>query len=179
MYIDTLEGSTTALLERFVNQQKKYMIIRDCFKIGLGEVGTELYYFKYKIHFILGKNLNALEWDAVQHSGILISDLKKSLKEDINLTITDRNIRIHQILFTNITLPVYSLFKHCQYVIEDNNIRPDQDYFYKFEKPIELKAQCSASASSFAMQYGNTLSFPIVGIILGENAYERIKIDID
>lgn len=162
MYVDTLSGSTVSMLNRFMSQkEEEYMIISDRFCI-IGD-NKEFY-----ISFVLGKMADVMQIldNKLMHSSIIMSELKKACGKRISIDAVEIKLRIDDLCLHNITLPVYALLKKCFNMIkEEKNINYEQ--LIRFEKPIDINAQCDNRGGYNVFQYyGETSSFPLVGFVM-------------
>ena len=84
----------------------------------------------------------------------------------INIDAVEIKLKTDDLCLYNITLPVYALLKKCFNMIkEEKNINYEQ--LIRFEKPIDINAQCDNRGGYNVFQYyGETSSFPLVGFVM-------------
>ncbi len=161
MYVDTLSGSTVSMFNRFMEQKDEdYMIISDRFHI----VGYDKDFY---ISFVLGKMVDVMQVleNKLQHSSIIMSELKKASSRRISIEAVEKKLEIDDLCLHNITLPIYALLKKCFYMVSAEKIKYEE--LIRFEKPIDINAQCDNRGGYNVFQYyGETSSFPLVGFVM-------------
>ena len=173
MYVDTLSGSTVSMLNRFMEQKdEEYMIISDRFHI----VGYDKDFY---ISFVLGKMVDVMQVleNKLQHSSIIMSELKKASSRRISIEAVEKKLEIDDLCLHNITLPIYALLKKCFYMVSaEKDIKYEE--LIRFEKPIDINAQCDNRGGYNVFQYyGETSSFPLVGFVIFKESKVPYKYD--
>lgn len=179
MYVGSLSGSSVSMLNKFMQQQdEEYMIISDRFYIvGYGK--------EFYISFVLGKmvDYSHILDNKLISSSIIMSDLKRACEQKVNIEITDKKLEDEgtNLCFPKITLPVYALLKKCYKIALSEN---KHEKLIRFEKPIDINAQCDIRGNQSVFQYyGDTSSFPLIGFVMFEKRevpyrYDYNKIEI-
>lgn len=172
MYADSLSGSTVSMLNRFMEAtDEEYMIITDRFHL-------KGYDNEYYFSFVLGRLLQPLSEMKMMHSNVIMSDLKKATGKHINIELEEKILREDRLYLVNISLPVYALLRKCFYLLQEHVDSLEYERLIKFEMPIDINAQCDNRGGYSVFQYyGETCTFPLIGIVPFENSYTPYKYD--
>ena len=121
-----------------------------------------------------------LEEKNIMHSSVIISDFKKTMGKKIDIERNEKTLSENRLYLTNISLPVYALMRKCFYLLNENSSKEKYETLIRFERPIDINAQCDNwGGYNIAQYHGETSSFPLIGIVPFKDAYPPYKYDYD